>query len=426
MPRYNNQDITLHKSLSLPSITNNYSIAVEYIQGWFFKKFDNDFFKTVHLNDKHILDDFRGYSNSIKNLKTQKPSLSITPVIDLEHDREGLDRYLYSQANYIRKGIFSSCFFKDHTNKIFIDIRMEEMKVDFNFKIRVSTRAQQLDLYKYLVMAFRIGATQHEYLDMDFHVSNDIMIQLAKDAGFVITGGKIENTIDFLNYLNKNSLIPFTYKYRTLNGNSEYFLRIKDCYTHISCLDNLSSDEGEREGMLMNNFTIDMRCTLKIPAPKFYTYYSYEPHNISAIQINDKNKFGLFSINLPVVKHENDKGWKNYICTECYEDDLSKPLSIEFGELIENSDLHRAIKYHNEVLLSPEIFIDVRLINANYEPCKIDWHTLTISTDKQLVEKTSRIVFYVDLSYLSDCIIQINELYKDRYDKSNTGINGMD
>lgn len=408
----------LRSSLSIPSAMNSYSMAIEYMKNWFISKFNNQYFKTVHIDGKHVFDDFRKFDN-IKSLKTMKPSVAITPQIEFDFDRDGLDTYLYDKSQYIRKSKLESSFFKDTDKNMYLAIALDQLKVNFNFRIRVSTRAQQLDLFKYMNIAFRIGATQEDFLDMDFHIPYSLMLQVAKDANFEIKDEKIIDPIRFTTYMNEHSIIPMLYKYRTVNGKSEFFLRFREMYVHISCLDKLSADDGEREGMLNTNYVIDMAATLKMPAPKRYMYYSTEEHElIQGVETSD-TPIGLYNIKIPNIPEKNDKGWQTYLTTECYEDDLSKPLCIEFKELLEDSDLGKVVENHKNMFISPSVFVDFKLFNNGKEiEYVLNWDDYTMSTDKLMEDKVTNISIYIDLKYMSDQIIQMNEMDKNRFQQS--------
>ena len=59
---------------------------------------------------------------------------------------------------------------------------MKEIKMDFGFKVRVNTRAEQVDTFNKMELRFRNGATQSEYLSMDYHVPKYIILDIANKA----------------------------------------------------------------------------------------------------------------------------------------------------------------------------------------------------------------------------------------------------
>lgn len=57
----------LYKALSIPSFVHGYSLAIEYIKSWFLGKFKefgfpDNYFKTVYINGKHVLDDWKYFN----------------------------------------------------------------------------------------------------------------------------------------------------------------------------------------------------------------------------------------------------------------------------------------------------------------------------------------------------------------------------
>lgn len=407
----------LYSSISIPSTVHSYSIAVEYMKEWFISKFNKDYFKTVHIEGKHVFDDFRANPDITSNLKKLKPSVAIIPQLEFEFNRDGLDLYQFGLKTYSRRSKLESSFFKDKDRNMYLGVSLEQLQMNFNYRMRLSSRAQQVDLYKYIQMAFRIGSTQGEYIDIDFHVPYNLMVQVAKDAGFEIKDDRIVNTIDFVSYLNAHSLIPILFKYRTINGKSEFFLRFREVYMHIDCTPSLSADDGEREGMLHTNFIIDMNVTLKMPTTKMFTYYSLEKHEqIENVETVDNNGIGLFSIKIPSIPEKNEKGWGEYLYTEYFCEDKKEPLTIQFGELFEGSDIEKFINYTKSIHISPLIFIDFKLFNNGEEiKYNIDWDNLVLTTDKLMVSDTTNIVVYADLDYMNKQLVNMEELYKDRF-----------
>ena len=99
---HNDRPDELYTSLATPSITNAYSIAMQYIKDWFFSKFSDKYFKSVYIDQKHPLDEFRKFSIK-KGLKKLKPSVSISPHITFDYDRETVDLYQADITDYLRR-----------------------------------------------------------------------------------------------------------------------------------------------------------------------------------------------------------------------------------------------------------------------------------------------------------------------------------
>jgi len=381
----------------------------------FLSKFDVDYWKVVYVDGKFILDDFRKF-NHHDSIKTMKPSLSIVPQVTFEHDRERVDLYQGSLHQLINRSREDSAFFKDRDKNMFVSLMMEQLQMNFTFRMKVSSRAQQVELYKYIQMAFRIGSTQGEYIDIDFHIPYTLILQLAADSGFEIIDEKIKNVLSFVKYLNEHSILPILYKYRNVNGKNEFFIRMPNMYAHISCQDAPSADDGDREGMIFNNFMIDMNVILQMPMPKAYSFYSLKPPDIiKHIDTNDTGSPAVISIELMNYPEKNSKGWDKFITTDYYEENIIKPLVIDFAELFDDSEILRTIKYNNNIQISSSIFIDF-IINNNGKiiPYTIDWKELKLNTDTVVISENTNIAIYIDLGYINDTIINLTELNEDR------------
>lgn len=421
---------TLYRSICVPSSTQAYSLCIEYMKNWFLSKFPKDTFKSVYMDGKNIYDDFRSLSK-LELLKRQKPALTITPSFSWEFNNDNLDSYPYGMELYTQTGRFKNSFFQCEDTKSYMGIGMETMLMGFTFRMKVETRAQQLDMYKFIKLACRVGFSNGEDVDLDFHLPYTLMIQLAKDNGFETqvtvlpdnqgTEETIKNIPGFLRWLNMHSTLPFLYKHRTLNGKNEFFLRMRRMYVYIKPQD-LSADDGEREGQLTNNFGIELRCEVRFPAPKMYAYYSNNAHQLQTVYGAWYQPYGPISTcytfkgtNIP---DKNKYDWPLYMSTT-YEDEeaVGNILTVNFAELLEG-DMGDCIKDCLSKGLSPAIFCDLIFYNnAEYITGKFDWESLTFTSNDKVRSPGTYIGVYLDNDYVSDFILNKTG-YDNRLQKS--------
>ena len=52
----------LNGSLAIPSTFHTYSVMTEYIKNWFLNRFGSNPFKHIHIENKHVYDDMRGFN----------------------------------------------------------------------------------------------------------------------------------------------------------------------------------------------------------------------------------------------------------------------------------------------------------------------------------------------------------------------------
>lgn len=420
----------LNRKISIPSEVHGYSLAVDFMQRWFYSKFNRlvtshdgrDFFKTRYVNGKNVFDDFRVFNiqDNDTYIKKPKPIVIITPEPDFHTDRRGLKQFanMMGPDIMINRINHDNYFFMDSEKKIKIVLSMNTLEVRFNFKVKVDSRAKQIDLLRYMQLNFREGDTQGIYLDLDFHIPEDIIFALAYHSGFVDGNNNVINNMDFLAYMNRHSKLPITYKLRTINGKSEYFVRVPHQYIHINNTEMLQYDNGERIGMLDNNFTIEMNPILTIPIPYLYAYYTIQDIdiNIPTVEFAD---LGLYTFKIVDIPDSNEKGWEKYASSEIMCDNILKEgekESINISSIF-TKELLSYIEESKKCYLSPSIFIDFKLFDneGNELKYEIDWENYIlniigpISDDRKCI-----LVIYIDGNYINSNKINNNKLNESR------------
>ncbi len=409
-----NHKILLNSDISVPSTIHGYSIGVEYIKKWFLDKFDDNYFKTIFVAGKSVFDDYRRLSRQ-ELLSIEKPAVSINPVLDVDYNRDFVDMYPGGLKMYAKRTCtYDKAFFSDYDNNTYLAMHLRLMKINFNFRVRLKTRAQQIDVFEYMKIAFKNGSTHGEYVDMDFHVPKEIIICIAQDSGYEVDeNGKVKDVVGFLHYLNSHSGLPFMYKLRTINGNNEFFIKAPHLFMHINCVDPLSMDDGERQGQLDNNFHIEMNCELKLPVPQFYIYYT--DHTVVLEKKFKRELLGLYNLSdVYQIPEVNDKKWEILIKTDWVNDDYYLD-TIEFEELLKRPDLEKLLAHTKNMGLSPSIFLDIHLYNNFKEiPIEIDWINYEIIVKSVLKDKQSSIAIYADRGYINEQLLVLEKMYDSR------------
>ena len=406
--------IHLNCDYSVASTVHGYSVGIEYMKNWFLDKFDKDYFKTVFVDGKSVFDDYRRLSRK-ELLTIEKPALSIVSKLDVDYDRETVDMYPGGLKNFARRTCtYDKGFFRDYDNNTYLGMHLRLMKINFNFRVRVKTRAQQIDVFEFMRIAFKIGLSHKERADIDFHVPKEIIICIAKDNGYEVDeNGKVKDVIGFLKYLNEHSSLPFMYKLRTINGNNEFFIKASYLPIQIGCANGLSMDEGERQGQLDNNFHVEMECELKIPVPQFYAYYT--DHTIELEKKLKRELLGLYNLSDVYQTPEvNDQRWELLIKTDWVNDEYYLD-TIEFEELLQRNEIQTILKHTKNTGLSPAIFMDIHLYN-NFKriPIEIDWENYSIIVKSVLKDKESRIAIYANRGYINEQLIVLKDMYDSR------------
>lgn len=405
-------------SLCTPSISSTYSICVEYMRNWFKRRFQDGYFQSEFISGKNILADYL-HSDLLDYIKRNKPALMIIPRLDPTYNRETTDLYMYGRNIYSNRTRYKDAFFKDPITQNLLSIEMEQLKVDFEFRVKVNSYNHAMDLYKFIQLCFDAGTTKTKYIDLDFQVPMAIMLAIANDSGFEVKDNKIVDTCGFLRYLNQHSRLPFTYKFRGTKGEYEFFIRMCNMYTHLRQSE-AELGEGEKEGQLDVNFIVGLSVECLFPAPKFYAYYSKHTHHL--VDKTGRDVFKYHNMCFDAIPTENDKGWNQYMSTEYVADEneykTKKPAHIHFVEAIQSQtpiSLFEIAEEMKKIYISPAAFMDIHLYNAgSRRKIHVDWNTYTIITERPLVEPLSELVFYIDLEYINNFTINHSKGYSTR------------
>lgn len=418
----------LYSNLHIPSLMHGYSLGMELMQSWFTSKFSDGYFKSVHIVGKSIYDDFRKfcYGDYAKRIK---PALAINSQIQYDYDRETLDMYLQGPEIFLRKSNYQNSFFKDIEKDIYLGFTTQLMLINFAFRIKVSTKAEQMDLQERMKLYFRIGGTHKIDYDMDFNIPYDMMLSLAYDAGFSISNKVIDKPYEFIAYLNQHSQLPFLYKARYINQRYEFFIRMQDISVHISTKDKLNVDEGEQEGMTMNNYTIEMQAILRLPVPQFFIYYSSQQIRFPVETLYDNNNAGvsMYSIKQVSIPEINSKRWNlcatsNYVPDkdEAYIDHID--IRSLFDEPVSSNDsvtLSDVIKQSIDSFISPSLFVDIGIYTNDLTvkdrlAIEIDWENMVINMPANTIYSMLYIAVYLDSKYVNEKYIELGEMNKGR------------
>lgn len=421
--------IKLHDYISIPSEVHVYSLGIEYMKNWFLEQFDTGYFKTVYVNGKHIFDDYRRFNRERLTKQVKKPAVAIIPNVDYAYNRENVDLALGGRHILNRRSrYFNDALIQDREKNIFLNMVTKITRMNFTFRVRVSTRAEQIDLYNFMKYAFRVGATQGKVMSYDFNIPKEILLNIAQSAGFeleevikedTLVDMRVKDIIGFLKYINGHSMYPVLYKMRTINGNDDFFIRIPGMYTHISNLDELNIDDGERVDQIDNNFHIEMNCVLDIPSPQYYFYNSRDM--VDSRFKYDKKFAGLYEFRNMSSPEKDENGWNQYLSTSYFDDDHSVK-KIPFRELLENHDFMQVIQLTIDSGMSPAIFVNMKLYNNQMQvPIKVDWENFEINllNKHDLEIDESYLTIYVDLEYMNNQLIAMREIDKNRLQETN-------
>lgn len=404
----------MRTSVMLPSQHQAYAVCVEFAKKWFLEKFKDNYFNSVYVSGTHSFDEFRKFSDINQQMKRANPLLAIIPTIDMSHTRQWID----SQPELpllLRRSKIEGTFFNDIKKGLYCQLIFKTILMNFTYKIRLDTRAQELDMMEYIKFNHRAGWTETRELAVDIHIPKKIILQIAFDNGFKITkDGEIEEPIKLLEYLNSHSYIPFLYKLRCSTGNKEFFLKVPNCVAHIKA-DLPQMDDGERSDTITTNYNIDFQIEVEMTAPYCYTYFSQHDHTylIHEPTFDNYDKIAIMAAEMTILPELDCNGWDKFVVTEydVDEDDLNAPIDINFGDFFNGHDLEKIIDYTKAIAVSPSIFLNMIMFNdaiaLDYE---MNWNTMICHIKNPITNCRTVIGIYADRKYINETLIYLNEL----------------
>ena len=417
----------LNAALFLPSRVDGYSLCVEYVFNWFMSKFKKptkdgevgSFFNSVNLDGHDPFNDMKRWT--IKDwIKRQKPCVSIIPKLDVKFNRDFIDDDFNSVMGYVNRTKDECTFFIDDDNNSFVGMVKRLNKVDFNIKIKVGQRPLQLDVYEHILMNCKVGKSITFYASVDFLVPDKLITRMCKDLHFETdeNGWPADHTA-FLNYMNSHSDLPFLYKIRGVNRRLEFFVRVTDLMVHMRDID-LDVDDGEKEGMVYTNYTLDMNLSCYMPCPKYFVYWS--KYEFEGMIYRDTATGDLYSAELVVtpIPTRNANNWPIYLDGTYENNRDNEPIKASIYDLFETSEdvANPILKVINDCKIkgiSPDKFIESKVFNGMKEQeSYVDWKAMILQTRGVMQNKTSSIVVYCDLLYMNNMIIEMDKLYDDR------------
>lgn len=411
----------LKTNLLSPSTFQNYSCCIEFITSWFYNKFPKGFFKQTYMDLQHIFS-YRLHHTFRQMLVNNKPAAAIKVSIDPTYNREFIDSTPYGAMLYNNKSRYKDSFFRDMDRHLYISMQMEMLKLNFTFKMLVPEQGIQMDLAKKCELVFRCGFTQKHYADVDFHIPDELLMQVAEDTNNYVCpcSGRIVEAEKFVNYFNMHSSLALYYKFDASKGKMQYFLKVPHCYIHIRS-GNIQLDEGQLTSNITNNYNVSFDAEVLFPSPKFYAYYSMKTRqNKLTMSRLDEKSFGIMASSLARVPYKNERGWQWSLETQyTFPDDQvqdikdKKLMKIDFHELI--GDLRDVIESTKSMAISPDVFLDIDVY------CKFrkidtttDWWNYTINFNEPCPSTTCYLIIYMDNAYFHNMLNVLHEYDKQR------------
>ena len=420
---------SLKCDLFIPSYVHSLSIATEFIYNYVFSRFPQDYFKTIHVAGKHPFEDFRRLEKGNLTVR-ENPAASLTYSIQYDFNDNNLDYNLLSVNKYLKKSQWQRSFFKCPSRGLYVGMDLEAMMINYNFRFKVYSRAQQLDLFNRLRKVFRLGCTETIDIDCDFHLDKSMTLAIAKEAGFNIdtSTGEVLDPWNFTRFLNAHSQMPILYKLRLINQKYEYFLRMRNLPVHLDFQNPLDVDDGSQNGMTTTDFTVEFQIAMRFPAPRTFALYNEGKwHHGISVESNEGIK--VYSMKVLDIPEENLKHWPMYGHSDYMaEEDETVVESIDIRELFKapvdikvDTSLDDIIQDAIDQFINPDTFIEIAVytndlaINGTGRiPVLMDWEHRKIKLPHGITDRYFYLAIYIDREYVNSKVVEKTDALHNR------------
>jgi len=411
------KEMQLNKNITVAPLHQSYALCIEYMKHWFLQKFKDDFFSWVHVDGSHVFGELSKLDKQtiMNHMSDDKAILTMIPTIDDDYNRDRLDQNLFGIDQFINTTKIDKAFFQDPVNQRYILMKMDMMLMNFTYRVKVPTRAIQLDVQKFMKLAFRTNLSETNDVDLDYVLPYPMMLFIAKDLGFEIKNDRIVEPIKFLTYLNSRSYIPITYKRSNVNAREEYFVRVDHIPVRLLIKD-VTKDDGNKYGHIADDFSIEMQVEVRFPSMQLYVYFTRE--ELTKITFGDEvyNIDNTLMMSLHYYDDPppiNTRGWKLTINAQ-WEEEKPGSIDIDLNELFKG-ELSQISNYLVSKFISPSVFIDIQLYSGGIKlDTDINWDDMKLHADNPTDKLISTIAIYIDLEYLNSLRV---ESYGDTSDK---------
>ncbi len=421
---------TLKCDLFIPSYVHSLSVATEFIYEYVLSRFPKNYFATINVANSNPLENMRRLSKG-DLVKKENPAVSISYNLQYDYNDNNTDNNLLSINKYLRSSQWQRSFFKYPKKGLYIGMDLEAMMINYNFKFRVNTKAEQLDLFNRIRKIFRLGCTETNDIDMDFHIDRALITKVAQEAGFLLdTNGEVVDPWNFVRFLNAYSQMPILYKLRLINQKYEYFLRMRNMPVHLDFQNPLDVDEGNQVGMATKDFIVEFQIAVRFPAPRTFALYNEGKWVHEVHTEDDDSGLAVYSVKLCDIPEANYKGWPLYGHSNYISDEPKDFITeINIGELFKapadvkvDTSLDDIIQDSINQFISPDSFIEVAVYTndilthdlSGRIPVKMDWENRKIILPQNTPDSYFYIAIYIDRNYVNNKVVEITKADKNR------------
>lgn len=403
------------------SLAHTFGNVTAFVTEYIKNLFPKNYFNTVNISSTMAYRHFSVFETKNKNfIKKKKPMLIVRPRVDIMNNDVFMNGTLLTTRitdNFYDRDFGNlQPFIEDNKRGLHVRYLLNRIKMFFDVTIIVETQMEQLNNAMYFKN--RVRQNLPFYIDtyLENNVPREIMMFLSKEVGI-----DINNTKQFLDYVNSHSVYPVTYKFKNSTGNDEYFRY------YLSRIDaifsDLSLEDGNKKGFVDDSYAINFTLETEFFVSALYYIFSKNKENItdfflSIVDKKDSNSIiPIFTISAP-VNIEPPEGWVLYANTLYKVESSEYNDYLDFSPLI-NESLKSTINYHIKNSIPINTFMKVAIYKDNEllkedENYEINFNKLELITKKVNTTSTYRLLIYVNLFYINTLSTSLLKLEEEK------------
>lgn len=388
--------------------------VVEFVHNDIARRFPPNFFAKEFITTQRVFKQLRkSRSNSNSEFsKSGNPKLLITPNFEPDDSIPFKNTMLTEHITASLDGVSRHSLLpiiKDTKRGYILCGRMNRDRLSFDVNLRFDAGMQQLDVFKFMENVFPFERPFEVYTALEDVLPISIVNYISHIIGQPIDINKPSSIPPVLQYLQRVSNTPITYKIRTATAQPEFFLYLNS--TVQVRYSDLSYDPASRMGMTTDDAMINFRVTTEFNHFGAYALIGSEAAAINTAKLAFNTTKPLKEdMLIPIYtmerlyedKNEIFQGFKMYtaVTVKTEADKKGEQDVFDLNDIIEG-DIIDVIREYNDSNIPPDILVRFQLYDFNklLTPGKdfwVDRNTMQFVIENSNPETTYRIIIYLN------------------------------
>lgn len=393
---------------------------VEFVHNDISRRFPPDFFAKEFITTQRVFKQLRkGRTNTETEFsKSGNPKLLITPNFEPDDSIPFKNTPLTEHITAAMDGVSRHSLLpiiKDTKRGYMLCGRLNRDRLSFDANLRFDAGMQQLDMYKFMENVFPFERPFEVYTALEDVFPISLVNYISHIIGQPIDIDRPSTIPPVLQYLERVSNAPITYKIRTATAQPEFFFYLNS--TVQVRYSDLSYDPASRMGMTTDDAMINFRVTVEFNHFGAYALIGSEAAAINTAKVViNASKPLREDLLVPIYtmdrlyedKNEIFDGFKMYsaVTIKTDADKKGEQDVFDLTDIIEQ-DILDVIREYNDSNIPPDIIVRFQLYDFNtlLKPGTdfwVDRNTMQFVIENSNPDTTYRIIIYLNKLKLNE------------------------